>query len=105
MIKFLLTIYEWGMLYSSVAYGEFAKVARFGTEALLLIAVLGQRGYKPTKWQIIIAYFVVMIISVLAGVAITKLQVPQINNTLSNSQNPQFLQILQSQQEILKKLK
>ena len=101
----IVFFYERALYYSSLAYGEYGKIGQFVRDALLIVTALAVRGYKPRKWQIVIAFIGVLVLSVIVGIVLVKLQVPQYNSTLSNSYNPQIQEILQNQQLILEKLK
>jgi predicted PurR-regulated permease PerM len=101
----LIYLWEKAMYYSSVAYGEYAKIGQFVRDALLIVTALAVRGYKPRKWQIVGCFVGIVLLSVILGIILVKLKVPQYNNTLGNAQNPQIQQILTTQQQILNKLK
>lgn len=87
-------IYEKLIYFSSISIGEYNKLASFIRDPLILIAALGTRGIKPTKWQIGTFIIVGAIFSVILGYVLVKLQVPQTNNSISNQYNPQLQEIL-----------
>lgn len=100
----MIYLYEHLMFYSSVAMGEYSKVGGIINLTLLLITALGVREYKPTKWMIGMFVIGAFVLSVVIGITLVNLHVPQIANSLGNQQNLQIEQILQTQQQILTKL-
>ncbi len=100
----IIFLYEKAMYYVSVTYGEYNKIGQFFRDTALIITLLAVRGYKPKKWQIATFFFGIIIISIVSGIILVNLKIPQYSNSLGNQQNPQMVQILQQQQEILNKL-
>jgi hypothetical protein len=95
----MVYIYEKLLYFSSVSIGEYNKIASFIRDPLILIAALGTRGIKPTKWQIGSFIIAGAIFSIILGYVLIKLQVPQTNNTISNQYNPQIQQLLYEAQQ------
>ncbi len=79
--------YQHATWYSGIAYGEYSKALKFLNESLLLSLYLKSMGKSVTVWQIAI---------------LVRIKTTQINNTIANQQNPELMQILKNQEEILR---
>lgn len=104
-VKTAYYYYQRAMWYMGHAKGEITKPLQFWNETLLILTYLSIQGTRiDTKW-VLLAYIGVFLFVVFLGKMIVRMGVVNYNNRLSNSQNPELLEILASIKEIKQDIK
>lgn len=107
-MKYLRTAYYYyqrAMWYMGHAKGEITKPLQFWNETLLILTYLSIKGTElDVKW-VVLAYATVFLFVVFIGKIIVRMGVVNYNMRLSNSQNPELLEILASIKEIKQDIK
>ena len=105
-IKRVLYFYQRGFWYVNQAKGEAMKPLGFWNETLLILTFLSVRfKFDPTLTQILVAYFILLVLAAVIGKAIVLLGIVRYNTRLGNDQNEQLMTILRKVEELEKVVK